>query len=203
MITYKHLLSTKQKQDILNALQTGSGVHIKPTKTQLGNVLGTILASIGIPLAVELVKNHTVKPKFHKNIPMSNHDVLEWCRYFNIPIKDVLSRDQTVPHNHKQALVIYNLQPSYMSGSNWVSTCVKDGVINYFDGFGMPPFQEMVSYARSKNLTLLYQNNQIQNIITTTCRYLCLYFLNEKSKGTTYYGLLRVFDIHDKMKNGQ
>ena len=52
--TYKHL-STKQKQDILNALQTGSGVHIKPTKTQLGNVLGTILASIGIPLAVELV----------------------------------------------------------------------------------------------------------------------------------------------------
>ena len=58
LITYKHLLSTKQKQDILNALQTGSGVHIKPTKTQLGNVLGTILASTGIPLAVELVKKN-------------------------------------------------------------------------------------------------------------------------------------------------
>ena len=115
----------------------------------------------------------------------------------------MLSRDQTVPHNHKQALFSYNLQPSYMSGSHWVSTIVKGGVINYFDGFGMPPFQETVSHARSKNLTLLHQNNQIQNIKTTTCTYFCLYFLNEMSKGTTYYGLVRVFDIHDKMKNEQ
>ena len=55
LIAYKHLLSAKQKQDILNALQTGSGVHIKPTKTQQGNGFGTILASLGIPLAIELV----------------------------------------------------------------------------------------------------------------------------------------------------
>ena len=57
LIEYKHLLSTKQKQDILNALQSGSGVRIKPTKTQSGGFLGTLLASIGIPMAVDLVKN--------------------------------------------------------------------------------------------------------------------------------------------------
>ena len=50
LIEYKHLLSTKQKQDILNALQSGSGVHVKPTKTQSGGFLGTLLASIGVPL---------------------------------------------------------------------------------------------------------------------------------------------------------
>ena len=61
MIAYKHLLSAKQKQDIPNALLTGSGVHIKPTKTQLGNGFGTILASLGIPLAIELVKKITGK----------------------------------------------------------------------------------------------------------------------------------------------
>ena len=44
-----------------NALQTGSGVHIKPTKTQLGNGLGTILASIGIPLTIEMVEKITGK----------------------------------------------------------------------------------------------------------------------------------------------
>jgi len=60
LIACKHL-STKQKQDILNALKTGSGVHIKPTKTQKGNGFGTILASLGIPLAIELVKNITGK----------------------------------------------------------------------------------------------------------------------------------------------
>ena len=106
------------------------------------------------------VKPHTAKPKFHKNIPTSNHDLTKWCKYLNIPIKDVLSRDQTVPHNRGQTLRIYNLEPSYMSGSHWVSTYVKDGVINYFDSFGMPQFQEIVNHARSKNLTLPHQNNR-------------------------------------------
>ena len=63
---------------------------------------------------------------------MSNHDLIKWCRYLDIPINDVLSRDEKVPHNHKQALFIYNLEPSYMSGSHWVATYVKDNVINYF-----------------------------------------------------------------------
>ena len=274
LIAYKHLLTNNQKTDILNALQTGSDVRIQPTKTQLGNGLGIVLATTGILLVVELVKkvtgrgaprigsykkqdghgaprlgvyqppppfigtwkqmrgggkkkrtqkgkglllgpnspfkiqftihrlgHHTVKPKFHKNIPMSHHDLLEWCRYLNIPIKSVLARDQNIPHNHKQSLFIYNLAPSYMNGSHWVATYVKDGVMNYFDSFGMPPFQEIVNHARSKNLTLLHQDNQIQNVMTTTCGYFCFYFLNEMNKGTTYYDLLGAFDMHDTMKN--
>ena len=110
---------------------------------------------------------------------MSNFDHLVWCKYLKIPIKNVLSRDVTVPHNHKLAILIYNLEPSYMSGSHWVSTYVKDNVINYFYSFGMPPFQAIVDHAKKKNLTLLHQNQQIQNLHTTTCGYFCLYFLNE------------------------
>ena len=56
LIANKHLLSNKQKKDILNALQTGSGVHIKPTQKQSGGFLGTLLASIGVPLALEAFK---------------------------------------------------------------------------------------------------------------------------------------------------
>ena len=285
LITYKHLLTTKQKKDILNALQTGSGVHIKPTKVQTGGFLGTLLASIGVPLAIEAIKKMTgkgapqmgqpkqrpprsiskltndnqdggllmpmyrtppfygnwpnqtlgmgipykkkkkkkgrgsstrekftiqkrptvkhcvVKPKFHKNVPLSNYDLIKWCKYLNIPINNVLSRDENVPHNHRQALFIYNLEPSYMSGSHWVSTYVKDNVINYFDSFGLPPFQEIVNHARKKNLTLLHQNNQIQNLLTTTCGYFCLYFLNEMNKGKSYFDLLEVFDIYDTTNN--
>ena len=61
LIDYKYLLSMKQKQDILNALQSGGSVHIKPTKTQSGGFLGTLLASIGIPLAIEPIKKITGK----------------------------------------------------------------------------------------------------------------------------------------------
>ena len=59
LIVHKYLLTNNQKRDILNALQTGSGVRIQPTRTQLGNGLGTILATIGIPIAMELVKKIT------------------------------------------------------------------------------------------------------------------------------------------------
>ena len=53
LIANKHLLSTKQKKEILDALQSGSGVVIKPTKTQSGGFLGTLLASIGIPMVLK------------------------------------------------------------------------------------------------------------------------------------------------------
>ena len=50
MIAYKHLLSTGRKKDIRNALQSGGQLIIKPTRTQQGGFLGTLLASIGAPL---------------------------------------------------------------------------------------------------------------------------------------------------------
>jgi len=146
-------------------------------------------------------RSHLIKkPKFHKDIPMPNFDLLEWSKYLTIPINNVLSRDMKVPHNHKQALFIYNREPSYMNGSHWVSTYVKDNVINYFDSFGLPPFQEIVDHAKKKNLTLLHQNQQIQHLNTTACGYYFLYFLNEIHKGVDYFDLLQVFSF-DTMKN--
>ena len=272
LIAYKHLLTDKQKRDILNSVQSGGQLVLKPTKSQYGGFLGTLLASIGIPLAVEAIKKMTggaprmgskleghgaprigmyqpppfigtweqaqkgggkkkkiqktekirrgiiagkkqsiqkrtslkhsiVKPKFNKHIPMSNFDLLKWCEYLNIPINNVLSREESTPHNHKQALFIFNLEPSYMSGSHWVATYVKNGIINYFDSFGMPPFQEIVNHAKRKNLTLLHQSDQIQNLMTTTCGYFCLYFLNEMKNGLSYYDLLKVFNSHNTMEN--
>ena len=56
LIDNKHLLTNKQKQDILTALQSGGQVVVKPSKKQSGGLLGTMLASIGIPLAIEALK---------------------------------------------------------------------------------------------------------------------------------------------------
>jgi len=55
LIAYKHLLTAKQKQDILNALQTGGSLTIRPTRVQSGGFLASLLASIGVPKAVDLV----------------------------------------------------------------------------------------------------------------------------------------------------
>ena len=229
ILPYSSMLKNKQAKDIYNAMKTGSGVPITPTKEQRGGFLGALLAGIAAPLVIDALKGLTgsgapqmglpkirsprsipprpitprpipprpipprpipprpipprpsnqdgglviprdwISPpfygnwpdqtmgagkkktskkgkraavrkkqpvqkrpivkhsslKFHKNIPMSNFELVDWCKHLNIPINDVLSRDQNVPHNHRQALFIYNLEPRYMSGSHWVATYVK------------------------------------------------------------------------------
>ena len=62
LIVYKHLLSAGEKKDILNALQTGSGLVTKPTKTQQGGFLGTLLANIGVPLLLNALTERACKP---------------------------------------------------------------------------------------------------------------------------------------------
>ena len=55
LIKHKHSLSTGQKKQILDSLQTGDQLVIRPTRKQIeGGALGAILASIGVPLAIEL-----------------------------------------------------------------------------------------------------------------------------------------------------
>ena len=61
LIAYKHLLTNKQKKDILNSIQSGGQLVVKPTKSQYGGFLGTLLASIGLPLAIEAIKKITGK----------------------------------------------------------------------------------------------------------------------------------------------
>ena len=67
LIQYKDLLTAKQRQDILNALQTGSGVHIKPTQKQMGTGIGTILASIGIPMLLDAVMGKGLQVDSHRS----------------------------------------------------------------------------------------------------------------------------------------
>ena len=188
------LLNKGQIRDLAKAHKDGSDMLFKITSGQVGNGIGTILASIGIPMILDAIrgkgvgrggprigkmsggagprigmpinpppflgnwrsttgrgkKKNGLKLRFKKTVPMSNFDLLDWCRYLKIPIKNVLSRDQKVPHDHKQTLFIYNLEPAYMNGSHWCATYAKDNVINYFDSFGMPPFEEMLQHAKKK-----------------------------------------------------
>ena len=53
LIQYKDLLTKKQKEQIANAIHTGGRIIVKPTKKQSGGFLGTLLASIGVPLLMK------------------------------------------------------------------------------------------------------------------------------------------------------
>ena len=73
LIANKHLLTAKQKKDILEALQTGSGVRVKLTRKQSGGFLGTLLASIGIPMVLKALTGkglNVEKSKPRRTIPV-------------------------------------------------------------------------------------------------------------------------------------
>ena len=50
LIQYKDLLTKKQKEQIASGIHTGGQIIVKPSKRQMGGFLGTLLASIGIPM---------------------------------------------------------------------------------------------------------------------------------------------------------
>ena len=73
LIKHKSLLTKKQKEEIVSALQTGGEVVIKPTKTQSGGFLGTLLASIGIPMLMNALTGrglHVEKSTPRRSMPV-------------------------------------------------------------------------------------------------------------------------------------
>ena len=52
LMAYTGYLTKKQKEELMAALQSGSQFFIKPTPKQSGGFLGTLLASIGIPMVL-------------------------------------------------------------------------------------------------------------------------------------------------------
>ena len=53
LVQYKDYLTTAQKKKIVSALRSGAGIsRFRLTKSQHGGVLGTVLASIGVPLLI-------------------------------------------------------------------------------------------------------------------------------------------------------
>ena len=58
-----HLLNDKQKHDVHEAIQTGKGVAIRPTKSQVGGFLPILLSTIGGILLNKLLGNGMQFPK--------------------------------------------------------------------------------------------------------------------------------------------
>lgn len=58
LIANKRYLTKKQKDEILAALQSGGQIVIRPTPKQSGGFLGTLLASIGVPLLLNALRGN-------------------------------------------------------------------------------------------------------------------------------------------------
>ena len=72
LIKYKDMLTKKQKEQIVSALHTGGQLVIKPTKSQSGGFLGTLLVSIGVPLILNALTGRGLQVDRHRSKRSTN-----------------------------------------------------------------------------------------------------------------------------------
>jgi len=96
----------------------------------------------------------------------------------------------------EQCMVI-NLDNDMGEGTHWVGAYHMGDKILYFDSFGMPPPEELRKYKKK----IQHQTMQVQEINSVRCGWYVIYFLNEISKGESYYDLIYFYDILNQNKN--
>ena len=76
--------------------------------------------------------------------------------------------------------IIINTDPSYKPGEHWVAISInKDGIGEYFDSFGLPPFKENIEQFLNTKCTRGWTYNKIalQSAYSTTCGHYCVLFI--------------------------
>ena len=124
---------------------------------------------------------------------LSNFDILKLVKHLKIPnFKGPFMRDELPSEPHKQECGIVNFNTSTQPGSHWVAY-YKDGLKRiYFDSFGQITPIEIQKYIKTKkefkNADAVIQRNTdiVQEPNTGICGQLCIYVLEELSKGVKF-----------------
>lgn len=116
---------------------------------------------------------------------LSNIDLEEAAKKYNIPLAGVFSKDLLPSKLQKGFGYIVNLENSVDSngnqlpGTHWVSVFCSPTMGFYFDAFGFPaPIQIENSLKNTYHGKPYYMNStEIQSIRTSICGYYCIYFI--------------------------
>ena len=106
--------------------------------------------------------------------------------------KDQITTDM-VKRNH---FYIINLDDSIGNGTHWVTFYYHRNRIEYFDSYGLKPF-EMID----KNYTYIYNSSQLQSYESKACGYYCVYFIYHRFHGLSFYQIIKRFSLVDRNYN--
>ena len=107
-------------------------------------------------------------------------------------ISGVYPIDQTPQIINIPTSMILNLDPSYRSGSHWISLCIDiDGVGFYMDTFGRIPANTNIITQYCSNWE--FNDKQIQPNSSLLCGEYCLYFIYWWSRGREGKDILKDF----------
>jgi len=128
---------------------------------------------------------------------LSNFDILKIAKYLEIPyFKGVFTRDQLPEKLENKESGIVNFNTSKEPGSHWVAYFRDGNQKIYFDSFGQVIPTEIEKYLKTKeeyqnNLPVIQRNTDIvQEPNTVICGHLCLYVLDNLSKGLNFQEII-------------
>ena len=128
---------------------------------------------------------------------LSNFDILKIAKYLEIPyFKGVFTRDQLPEKIENKESGIVNFNTSKEPGSHWVAYFRDGSKKIYFDSFGQVIPTEIQKYLKTKeeyqnNLPVIQRNTDIvQEPNTVICGHLCLYVLDNLSKGLNFQEII-------------
>ena len=87
--------------------------------------------------------------------------------------------------NKKESGII-NLDSQIGPGTHWVCYRNIDKYCEYFDSFGLPMPEEVLTYLSNGGKQIIYSHDQIQERNSVLCGYWCLYFLYERQRGISF-----------------
>ena len=124
---------------------------------------------------------------------LSNFDIIKIVQHLNIPhFKGTFMRDELPDKPENKECGIVNFNKSTEPGSHWVAF-FKDGDKRiYFDSFGQVIPTEIQKYLKTKeefqnDAPVIQRNTDIvQEPNTEICGHLCLYVLDNLSKGAKF-----------------
>ena len=104
LVKYKDYLTTAQKKQIVEALQTGSGIRrFKLTNNQHGGFLGTLLASIGVPLLLNALTG--------KGLQVDSHSGFRSARNVYVPRPTPPKKPRSTPKSKGGLVLPYQPPP--------------------------------------------------------------------------------------------
>jgi hypothetical protein len=128
---------------------------------------------------------------------LSNFDILKIAKHLEIPnFKGVFTRDQLPEKIGNRESGIVNFNTSKEPGSHWVAYFRDGSKKIYFDSFGQVIPTEIQKYLKTKdeyrnNLPVIERNTDVvQEPNTVICGHLCLYVLDNLSKGVNFQEII-------------
>ena len=212
-------ISDKQLNDINKNLEKINKMKVfdkKITLNQKGSgifsFLLPMLASTIIPALIPKKEVLVIQIIFFEHMKNKYPELSKKINYplFNILINNLLKDEESyldtfskdkIPLIENNKSLIFNLQNSDRSGTQWIALSRKDNNIFIFDSFGIGhiPIKIYKIYKKFNIITNIYRIQDIDsNLCGLFCVLFCLYKVNSKNK---FMEFLNLFNVNDYIKN--